>query len=143
MPSPVTSAINLNAAKFLVGPKLIPLRGAADDFFVISQLSDVGAVQGGIQGDVLLVSRVQNAYTAAITVNQASAAIGTLLNLGALGTEFPVAIEYNDYTFNGWAIVMNTGDVAASLGTTTRTITLGLAYQSGNVNSGVGRVAGS
>ena len=141
MSNPVTNAINLNAARFLVGPKRVPLRGAADDFFVISQLSDVGAIQGGIQGDVLLISRSQNGYTASITVNQASPAIGTLLGLAALGNEFPVSIEFNDYTFNGFAVVMSTGDVAASLGTTTRTITLGMAYQTGNVNSGVGRTA--
>ena len=142
MANPEINQVILNAAKFLVGPKLERLRGAADDYFTISRASDVGAIMGGIQGDVMLSSRDQNAYTASITMMQSSSAVRTLLDLQALGVAFPVAVEFNDFTFNGWAVVVNTGDVAASLGTTTRTITLGMAYQSGNVNSGVGKTVG-
>lgn len=38
------------------------------------------------------------------------------------------------------AVVQNTGELAASLGTTTRTITLAMAYISGNVYAGSGRI---
>lgn len=138
MANPSITQVILNAAKVLVGPKLTPLRGAADDFFTLGKASDVGGAIGGIQGDVALFSRIQNQWDMEFTLIQSSAAIGTLLTLGAQGVAFPIAVEYNDFTFNGFAMIKNEGTTAASLGTLTRTISLVLAYQSGNVATGIG-----
>ena len=138
MANPSITQVQLNAAKVLVGPKLTSLRGAADDFFTLGKSGDVGSGVKGIQGDVMLSTSINNLWTMTFTLIQASAAIGTLLTLGAAGPAFPIAVEFNDFTFNGFAIVQNEGEVAASLGTTTRTIVLALAYQSGNVASGIG-----
>ena len=71
----------LNAAKFLVGANKRRLKGAAEDFFTIAQMGDTGTVIQGCQGDTMLVSNVNNAYTATITVQQASPAVGDLLAL--------------------------------------------------------------
>lgn len=136
------TSFNLNAAKVLVGPKLTRLMGGADDYFSIESTSDVGAIIGGIQGDVMMTTREQNAYMGTLTMFSASSSVGTVLKLWRVGTTFPVQIEFNDFTFNGWAVVVNLGAWAASLGTNTRTMTLGLAYQSGNLESGVGEVVG-
>jgi len=133
------TATNLNAAKFFVGPALARLRGAADDFFKITKASDVGGGIGGIQGDVALFSRSQALYVGELTLQQSAAAVGTLLTLSAVGEPFAVKVEFNDYSFNGWAVVQNEGDLVASLGTMTRVITLAMAYVSGNVASGSGR----
>jgi hypothetical protein len=128
--------LQLNNAKFFVGPKLIRLQGAADDYFTISLGSDVGAGMGGIQGDVMLSTREQNLYTASLTLLQGSAAIGTLLGLKR--NYFKVKIGFNDFSFNGKAVLVSVGDWVASLGTQTRTMTLAMAYESGNVDTGVG-----
>jgi hypothetical protein len=48
-------------------------------------------------------------------------------------------VEFNDYSFIGFAVIQNEGDLVASLGTMTRVITLAMAYVSGNVASGSGR----
>lgn len=131
----------LNAAKFLVGPDLTRLMGAGDDYFEITQGSDIGSAVGGIQGDVMLMTRIQNLYNASLTLIPAAAAVGTLLSLAQLGAEFPVKVNFNDFEFVGVGIVQNVGAWAASLGATSRTITLLMAYQSGNIETGVGRTA--
>ena len=132
------TATNLNAAKFFVGLALTRLRGAADDFFKITKASDVGGI-GGIQGDVALFSRSQNLYMGELTLQQSAQAVSTLLQLSQVGEEFPVKVEFNDYSFVGFAVIQNEGDLVASLGTMTRVITLAMAYVSGNVASGSGR----
>ena len=129
-------SFQLNAAKFFVGPDLTRLFGAADDFFTISLGSDIGGGIGGIQGDVMLFTREQNLYTGTLTVLQGSAAIGTLLALKR--NWFAVKIGFNDFSFNGWAVIQSAGDWAASQGTLTRTMVLAMAYESGNVDTGVG-----
>lgn len=139
MANPEIRQVNLNNARVLVGPKKEALRGAADDFFVISPGGDVGGMVTGIQGDVTLFTRLQNGENIAFTFMQGSSAIKVLLRLARVGEAFPIAIDYDDYGFNGWAVLVNKGDVAASLGTMTRTITLAMAYQSGNVDTGIGR----
>lgn len=131
-------AAQLNAAKFFVGPELTRLRGAADDYFTIALASDIGVGVGGIQGDTMLVTRLQNLYTASLTLLQASAAIKTLLDLQE--ANFKVKVQYNDFSLVGEAVLVNTGELAASLGTTTRTITMSIAKVAGNTNSGIGTV---
>lgn len=130
----------LNAAKFLVGANKKRLKGAAEDFFTIAQMGDTGTVIQGCQGDTMLVSNVNNAYTATITVQQASPAVGDLLSL--IGAAFPVAISFNDFSFIGFAVVTNPGEWVAGLATSSRTITLGMTYVSGNITSGVGSSLG-
>jgi len=129
-------AAQLNAAKFFVGPELTRLRGAADDYFTISLASDLGVGVGGIQGDTMLVTRSQNLYTASLTLLQASAAIGTLLSLSE--SNFSVKVQYNDFSLVGEAVIMNVGDWAAWLGTTTRVITMAIAKVAGNTSVGIG-----
>ncbi len=132
--------VQLNAAKFLVGANKIRLKGAAEDFFTITTMGDTGAVVQGMQGDVMLVSNVVAAYTASVTVIQGSAATSTLLSL--IGNQFPVAISFNDFTYLGFAVVTNPGEWVASLGTSTRVFSLGMAYVSGNITSGIGEALG-
>lgn len=136
---PQILSVQLNSAKFLVGPKLERLEGAVEDYFTISYASDTGAIMGGIQGDVMLVNRIQNAFTASVTMMQASKAVGTLLQF--VGNFFLCKISFDDWQFNGVGIVQNPGDLVASVGNLTRTVTLGLAYQSGNILTGIGKVA--
>lgn len=131
--------VNLNAAKFFVGPNLVRLKGAADDYFTIAKVSDVGAVVSGIQGDAMLMTRTQYAYMGTLTLQQASSAVDTLLLLSEAGQAFPVKVDFNDFSFVGFAVVQNEGELAASLGTTTRTITLGMVKSSGNTAAGSGR----
>jgi len=72
-------------------------------------------------------------------LQQSAQAVTTLLQLSAVGEEFAVKVEFNDYSFIGFAVIQNEGDLVASLGTMTRVITLAMAYVSGNVASGSGR----
>jgi hypothetical protein len=132
------TGVNLNAAKFLIGPSLVRVKGAADDIFTIAKMSDVGSAQGGVQGDVMLVTRSQNGYLGTLTCMQASAAVTTILTIAAPGEAFLVKFSFNDYSFNGWAVIQNEGEVVASLASPPRVITLAMAYVSGNVNSGSG-----
>lgn len=137
--NPEIKQVILNSAKVLVGPKQTVLRGAADDYFDVTKSSDIGSMIGGIQGDVTLVSRIQNGYNCTLTLMQGSGAIKTLLDLSDAGSAWPISISFDDFNFVGWALVANTGSAVASLSTLTRTITLVMAYQSGDVNSPVGR----
>lgn len=132
--------VQLNAAKFLVGANKTRLKGAAEDFFTITTMGDTGAVVQGMQGDVMLVSNVVAAYTASVTVIQGSAATSTLLKL--IGNQFPVAISFNDFSFLGFAVITNPGEWVAALGTSTRVFSLGMAYVSGNITSGIGEALG-
>ena len=131
----------LNAAKFFVGPDLIRLEGAGEDYFEITQGSDVGSAVDGIQGDVMLIVRNQNRYNATLTLIPASSAVGVLLELAALGVEFPVKIAFNDFSFVGVAIVQNVGSWVASGTAPARTISLIMVRQSGDVTVGIGRAA--
>ncbi len=139
--NPEIKNIILNSAKVLVGPKQVVLRGAADDYYDVSKASDIGSMISGIQGDTTLVSRIQNGYNCTLTLMQGSGAIKTLLDLGDAGASWPISISFDDFNLVGLALVANTGSAVASLGTLTRTITLVIAYQSGDVNSPVGRNA--
>lgn len=132
--------VQLNAAKFLVGANKSRLKGSAEDFFTITTMGDTGAVVQGMQGDVMLVSNVVAAYTASVTVIQGSAATSKLLSL--IGNQFPVAISFNDFSFLGFAVVTNPGEWVAALGTSTRVFSLGMAYVSGNITSGIGEAIG-
>jgi len=138
MANPSITRVLLNAAKVLIGSKLVSLRGAADDFFTLGKSGDVGGGIKGVQGDVALFDSENNLWIQTFTLIQSSAAIGTILRVKATERTFPIAVEYNDFTFNGFGVVQNEGEVAASLGTMTRTIVLALAYQSGNVTTGIG-----
>ena len=126
--------VNLNAAKVFVGPNLVRLRGGAEDYFTIAKISDVGALQSGIGGDMMLVTRAQYGHMGTLTLLQASFAVGVLLTLGATGEAFSVKFEFNDYSFNGWAVLQNEGETVAS----PRVITLAMAYVSGNILTGPG-----
>ena len=128
----------LNNAKFFVGSKLTRLRGAADDYFTISKASDVGSSIGGIQGDTMHIARVQNLYTATLTLISASKAVGVLLALQ--GNSFPVKVQFNDFELVGSGIITNVGDWVASLTGTTRNISMNVSYISGNVLTGVGEL---
>jgi hypothetical protein len=139
--NPGINGVILNSAKVFVGPKQVVLRGAADDYFDVSKASDVGSMLTGIQGDTMLVSRIQNGYNCTLTLLQASSAVKTLLDLADSGAPWPISISFDDFNLVGLALVANTGSAVASLGTLTRTITLVIAYQSGDVNSPVGRNA--
>src|SRR3989304_5690394 len=105
MANPSITRVLLNAARVLIGSKLVSLRGAADDFFTLGKASDVGGALGGIQGDVMLSKRVQNQWTMTLTLIQSSAAIGTILGVSATEDTFPIAVEFNDFTFNGFGVV--------------------------------------
>lgn len=139
MTNPEIKQVILNSAKVLVGPKQVRLRGAADDFFDVTKASDIGGMIGGIQGDVTLFSRIQNGYNCTLTLMQGSGAIKILNDLADAGAAWPISITYDDFNLVGWAVMVNNGSATASLGTLTRTMTLAIAYQSGDVNSGVGR----
>jgi len=139
MANPEIKQVILNTAKVIVGPKRVTLRGAGDDFFSVEKASDIGGMIQGIQGDVTLFTRVSNGYNCTLTLMQGSSAIRVLNDLADAGSAWPISISYDDFNLVGWAVVVNNGAAANSLGTLTRTFTLAIAYQSGDVNSPVGR----
>lgn len=139
MANPEIKQVILNSAKVLVGPKQVRLRGAADDFFSVERASDIGGMIQGVQGDVTLFTRAAGGYNCTLTLMQASNSIKILNDLADAGAAWPISISYDDFNLVGWAVMVNSGAATASLGTLTRTMTLAIAYQSGDVNSGVGR----
>lgn len=135
---PTINQLRLSDATVQVGPDLVTLEGAGEDKFTFGPAGDVGSAISGIDGDVTLVLRRQNLWMLSLTLIQASPAVTTLLGLYALQMAFPISVKYGEFTFQGFAFFANLGEVAASLGTTTRTITLNCAYQSGNINAAPG-----
>ncbi len=130
--------LRLTAALVQVGPDLATLEGFGEDKFTFGLAGDVGSMIDGVDGDVTLILRRRNGWVLTVTFTQGAPGITTLLELFALQTAFALNVKYGDFTFQGVAIVTNIGEVAASLGTTTRTMVLNAAYISGNVNAAPG-----
>ena len=135
----ITSA-NLNAARILIGPKKTRVLGAAEDFWSLEFMGDVGALLAGLQGDTMHVIRQNNAFTLNLNLMPASSAVRTVLNQWATGIPFGIAIDFNDFNFVGIATLINAGAWAANGTPAPRAMTLGLSYISGNLQSGIGRV---
>lgn len=130
----------LNTARIFMGAEKSLIRGQAEDFFTISPDGDRGGKTNGIGGDVAIWSRKNNGYTMTVTVFQESSAVDTILGLGETDAPIPIAVNYGRFSFIGVAVIQNEGEWVAGVGGRTRTITLGLARQSGNKNAGVGTV---
>lgn len=134
------SNIRLVDALVLVGPQKAQLQGYGDDLFTVAPAADEGSMQRGAQGDVMLVQSVNNGYIVTLTFMTASRSIQTILDLHSTLGIWDIAISYGDFNLVGFASLMNRGEVVASLGNLTRTITLNVARVSGNLNSAPGNV---
>lgn len=138
---PEITKASIAAAKVLVGVDLERVMGAADEYFTISYDGDVGALVKGAQGDTMHVGMVVNAYTMSLQVMPASSAVGLLLRtMRQTGNAFAISISFNDFSLKGIATVINAGDWTASATPGARTMTLGISYISGNVDTGIGAV---
>jgi hypothetical protein len=135
----ITSA-NLNAAKVLMGAKKTRLLGAAEDFWTLGFMGDVGSIMKGLQGDSMHVINPNNTFEFTLNLMPASAAVGVVLRLWNTGLTWPIAITYNDFSFNGICSAINLGSWAAGASPAPRTMTFGLSYISGNLLAGIGSV---
>lgn len=132
--------VRLTDAIFQVGPALTRLQGFGDDFFSLAPASDVGVIMDGAYGDVMGTIRESNAWIATINFLTASQGIDLLGQMKALRAMFPVNVVYGNFSLVGFGLIMNTGEVAAGLGATTRTMTMGIAKVSGNTDASPGTV---
>jgi hypothetical protein len=137
---PAITDIRLTDALVQVGPGLTRLDGFGDDKFTLAPASDVGSAVGGIDGDVMFVGRIQNLWVMTITFLTAAPGINTLLLLHAAQAAFPFSCTYGNFNLTGYAKMMNLGEVVASLGTTTRTMTMNVAKVSGNTDVAPGTI---
>lgn len=139
MPEIVRASVS--AAKIFVGPELKRVMGAADEYFSIEYAGDLGAVVQGAQGDSMHVGMDVNTFTMPIQVLPASSAVATILEARALtGNMFPIKVNFNDFSFVGWATLINAGAWTATTTPGARTMTLGLTYVSGNIGVGIGSI---
>lgn len=134
------SNIRLVDALVLVGPQQVQLQGFGDDLFSLAPAADEGSMITGAQGDVLLVSRVLNGYVLTLTFFTASQGINEVLTLHSTLGVWPISIAYGEFNMTGWASLMNRGEVSASLGNLTRTLTVNIARVAGNINVAPGQV---
>lgn len=132
--------INLTDAKIYVGAQMKLLDGFGEEKFSCVPAADRGSLVSGVDGDTMHMIRNNRAWTLTLTLLIASPAVSVVLGLQSLGVVFPIKIEYGDWNLVGVANVINEGDVAAGLGTTTRTITLGVSKISGDTDVAPGRV---
>jgi hypothetical protein len=132
--------IRLTDALVQVGAPFVTLGGFGDDKFTLAPASDVGSAVGGVDGDVMFVGRRQNLWIMTITFLNASSGITTLQALNSLQVAFPFSCTYGDFSLVGFAKMMNLGELTASLGTTTRTMTMNVAKVSGNTDAAPGTI---
>ena len=133
--------IRIADANVRVGPNFTKLEGYGDsDKFTLAPATDVGAFMSGIDGDTLHVIRQSNGWLFNITVLQASSAVTTLGLLFETSAAFPIQVSYGNFNLQGWANLINLGEMAASLNTTTRTFTMGVSKVTGNTAAAPGTV---
>ena len=137
---PAIYEIRLTDAIFQAGPGLTRVEGFGDDMFSLEPASDVGQIMTGVLGDVMGVHRLQTAWIGSLTFFTASQGVTLLNSLYSLRTMFPVNVQYGNFSLVGFGIMINLGAVAAGLGTTTRTMTMGIAKVSGNTDAAPGNV---
>lgn len=140
MATPEIKEARLADAKVFVGAKQEELRGAGpEDFFSVEAVGDFGAMQVGVQEDVMLTQIRRAGFVATFTFLGACSGVNKLLELADKGSAFAIGINYNDFTINGAANVMNIGAWVASAGTATRTITVNIARIAGDLTKGIGK----
>jgi hypothetical protein len=133
--------IRISDANVRVGPNLELLEGYGDsDKFTLAPFTDVGSFMSGIDGDTLHVIRQSNGWLFTITVLQGSKAVTTLGAMFALSSAFQLQVSYGAFNFQGFANLINLGEVAASLSTTTRTFTMGASKVTGNTGVAPGQL---
>jgi hypothetical protein len=129
----------LQLQKLLVGATRTLIDGLTQNAITVSPAGDVGAVTPGINGGGMLESWVNDAHTITIEVHQTSTAIDTLYELTDSVRVFPIFYELARHTIEAFAIVQNWGDVSGAVGTSSRTITLGIIRQTGG-KTGTGTI---
>lgn len=134
------SNIRLVDALVLVGPQQVQLQGFGDDLFTLAPGTDEGSAISGAQGDVLLVSKINNLYVLTLTFFTASQGITTILNLHQTLGVWPISVAYGDFNMTGFGSLMNRGELTASLGNLTRTMTINIANVAGNINAAPGTI---
>ena len=137
---PAISNIRLVDALVQVGPAKTQLTGWGDDMFTLAPLTEVGAILGGVQGDVMLVQRKQNAWTFTANFFTAGPGITLLNNLSSTLGVFDFSCVYGAFSLVGFATMLNPGEMAAGLSANNRTITLGVAKVSGDTDAAPGNI---
>ena len=125
--------IRLTDALVLAGPQFEPVEGYGDDKFTFGRVGDVGAMLSGIDGDTVHILRKQNGWVLTFTFFTAAAGIGLLERLHETLGIFPIKVSYGLFNAQGVASMLNMGEVTASLGNNTRTMTCGVSRVSGNI----------
>ena len=134
-------AIRLADASVRVGPQFIQVQGYGDsDKFSVGPASDVGAFTSGIDGDTLHTIRRTNGWMLTLTLLQGSAGVTLLNGLHTTLGVFDVSITYGLFSLTGVMNMINAGEMAASLGTQTRTMTFGISKISGNTDAAPGEI---
>lgn len=137
---PAIYSTRINDANVRIGPQFERLDGYADDKFTLAPFTDVGAFMSGVDGDTLHTIRASNGWLFTITALQASLAVARLNFYHTTMGVFPFAVTYGNFTLNGVMSMINLGEVAASLGTMTRTMTGGVSKITGNTDAAPGQI---
>lgn len=127
--------IRLTDALVLAGPQFEQVEGYGDDKFTFGRVGDVGAMLSGIDGDTVHILRQQNGWILSFTFFTAASGIGLLERLHETLGIFPVKVSYGLFSVTGVANMLNMGEVTASLGNNTRTMTAGVSKISGNTST--------
>lgn len=137
---PAIYSARINDAAVRIGPQFERLDGFADDKFTLAPFTDVGAFMSGVDGDTLHTIRASNGWLFTITALQASLAVARLNFYHSTLGIFPIAITYGNFSLNGVMNMISLGEVAASLGTQTRTMTGGVSKITGNTDAAPGEI---
>ncbi len=133
--------IRLVDATVRVGPQFLRLQGYGDsDKFSIGPATDVGAFMSGIDGDTLHTQRASSGWNFTVTLLQGAAGVTLLNTLHSTLGVFDVNIVFGLFNLTGVMNMINAGEMAASLGTQTRTMTFGVSKISGNTDAAPGEI---
>lgn len=132
--------IRLVDAIVLVGPAFELVQGYGEDKFSIGLAGDIGSAISGVDGDITFVGRVQNLWNISYTFTTGALGIGLLSRLTTTLGVMPIKITYGQWTLVGHQKMINMGEMSASLGNNTRTMTGAVAKISGFTDTQPGTV---
>lgn len=132
--------IRLTDATVRVGPQLLRLEGFGDDKFTLAPFTDVGSFMSGVDGDTLHVTHASNGWLFTVTMLQGATGVTLLNTLHSTLGIFPIAVTYGLFSLTGVMNMISLGEVAASRGTTTRTMTAGVSKVTGNTDAAPGQL---
>lgn len=137
---PAIYELRLTDALVQAGPALEQIEGYGDDKFTLTPAADVGTGVTGVDGDTMHVTRRVNGWNITFTFMTVASGKTKLLQFHEALSVFPIKVSFGEFNLVGFLNLTNLGDTAASLGTTTTTITGFISKVSGNTATSPGRV---